>query len=87
MIAVNPKDGVTNIPQIFPTVIIRQAFFLIWDIVVVIQSFCQETALQNQFRASSYFGKSGINGIFQGDIYLGFLTFLEKSHWAGTVHQ
>lgn len=37
LIAVNPKDGVTNILQIIPTVIIRQVFFLIWDIMVVIQ--------------------------------------------------
>lgn len=39
LIAVNPKDSVTNIPQIIPAVIIRQVFFPIWDIMVVIQSF------------------------------------------------
>lgn len=49
--------------------------------------FNYEIALQNQLRASSSFGKSVINGIFRGDIYLTFFTFLEKSDWAGTLYQ
>lgn len=45
---------------------------------VVIQAFKYEVDLQSQFRTSSSFGKSVINGDFQGDIYLGPLPIVEK---------
>lgn len=54
---------------------------------VVIQAFNYEVALQSQFRARSSFGKSVINGDFQGDIYLGSLPIMEKRQWAGTLHR
>lgn len=86
LISVNPKDLQTYL-SFFPTVIIRQVFFLIQHIKVVIQSFLLRNCFTKPVQSQLQLWESISSEDTTDYIYLGFLTFLEKSHWAGTLHQ